>query len=151
MIDRSHVFRLMVDFGISNHKILVSHKTFRLVSYDWVFQNWTAYATSLPKALKREVGGVVFPKHVQGGHNCEICAMGLQYQCLVSNCLSTPDEEKSTCAVGSIWFNRDNGKPHCINVFIDPSENIRFYEAEYGHEVTLSKPELSSVFYGNIL
>jgi hypothetical protein len=59
--------------------------------------------------------------------------------------------KKQSVAFGVIWFNRDKGGGHAINVFITKDNeglvHIKYIEPQTGEIVYLSQTELKSIFF----
>ena len=59
--------------------------------------------------------------------------------------------KKQSVAFGVIWYNRDKGGGHAINIFITKDEQglvyIKFVEPQNGQIVHLSQNELNSIFF----
>ena len=59
--------------------------------------------------------------------------------------------KKQSVAFGVIWYNRDKGGGHAINIFITKDEQglvyIKYVEPQNGQIVHLSQNELNSIFF----
>lgn len=98
----------------------------------------------------------LFRRGIFGWRNSFDCdnyaeAFRVYLQILHTKAMKNDSAKKQSVAFGVIWFNRDKGGGHAINVFITKDKEglvyIKYIEPQTGEIVYLSQKEQESIFF----